>query len=184
MATPTVIIITGHPANGKTTLAKVLADALAIPYFHKDGGKEIMMDGFGKKDLAWSRQIGRVSFELLYHQCDMLLKANVSHIIEANFNPTYADEAWQRLQHHYRFNAIQLLCQTSPAIALQRHQQRIADGIRHHGHIFGDELLGLEERLLEPIGWINIDGERIEVDTTPPLENYLPNLVTQLKSVL
>jgi 2-phosphoglycerate kinase len=55
MHRPLLVIITGPPAAGKTTLGRQLAGALSLPFIHKDGIKEILFDVLGWRDRAWSR---------------------------------------------------------------------------------------------------------------------------------
>jgi dephospho-CoA kinase len=43
----TVILITGHPATGKTTLAHYLAQELGLPLLWRDGLKEKLADTLG-----------------------------------------------------------------------------------------------------------------------------------------
>jgi hypothetical protein len=58
---PLVLIVTGAPASGKTTLGRQLANALGLPYFSKDLFKESLFDSLGWQDRAWSQRVGGAS---------------------------------------------------------------------------------------------------------------------------
>ena len=183
--TSTLILITGHPATGKTTLARRLAQHLNLPAFCKDDGKEILFDHLGSGDRDWIRKLGTVSFDLLYWQADVMFKAGLSCIVEANFNPHYANIPWQKLQSLYQFRCIQLLCSAEAEIVVRRYEQRIADGSRHPGHFDArgsSELRHLLTR--QPAEWIELSGERLAVDTTSFGDEEFTSLSIMLQDLI
>lgn len=92
-----VVLITGHPATGKTTLAEYLAQELYLPLIAKDHIKETLFNTLGWSTAEWSRQISVATWNLLYQQVETLLAARVGHIVEANFDPSFANDRWQGL---------------------------------------------------------------------------------------
>jgi predicted kinase len=54
----TMVLVTGPPASGKTTLARPLASHLGLPLLGKDTIKEALFDALGVGDRAWSRRLG------------------------------------------------------------------------------------------------------------------------------
>ena len=44
---PMLLVVTGLPCTGKTTLGKYLASQLKLPFIHKDGIKETLFDLLG-----------------------------------------------------------------------------------------------------------------------------------------
>ena len=66
----TVVVVSGLPGTGKTTLAKRLSVDLRIPAFVKDEFKEAILDHMAGYDLATSRLSGRVAFDLLFHAAE------------------------------------------------------------------------------------------------------------------
>jgi predicted kinase len=78
--TPTLIIVTGHPATGKTTLSRALASGLRLPLLSKDTFKELMFDGLGWSDREWSRSVGATAISILYHTAATILSSGQSLI--------------------------------------------------------------------------------------------------------
>ena len=162
-----VILITGHPATGKTTLAKRLSADLHLSLLCKDAIKETLFDSLGYSDRAWSERLGPPTWEVMYLQIESLLKAGVSHVAEANFDPRFANPKWQRYTTQFPINLIQVRCHAKPHVILERYRQRIADGSRHPGHVdrlFDDRqfLAGVQT----PLGWVDVPSQHIDLDTT------------------
>jgi predicted kinase len=53
-----LIVITGLPGTGKTTLGRKLAEELALPFISKDDIKELLFDGLGWEDRAKLKKWG------------------------------------------------------------------------------------------------------------------------------
>ena len=63
---PLLVIVTGPPCTGKTTLARRLAADLGLPLMSKDTIKETLFEVLGVPDRAGSKRLGGASMELLY----------------------------------------------------------------------------------------------------------------------
>ncbi|WP_010291748.1 AAA family ATPase [Clostridium senegalense] len=61
-----MIIITGAPATGKTTLSNELAKKYGLPKINKDEIKELLFKSLEVKDSKWTTELGIASFELTY----------------------------------------------------------------------------------------------------------------------
>lgn len=80
-----LVIVSGAPGAGKTTLAVPLAAELGFALIRKDRIKETLHDALGAPppDLSWSRTLGAAAMELLW-----ALAADArSVVLEANFRP-------------------------------------------------------------------------------------------------
>jgi AAA domain-containing protein len=165
---PTLIIVAGLPATGKTTLARHLAAHFALPLIHKDIIKEALCDVLGCADLEESRRLGLASMMLLYQFAEIILRASQSCIIESYFHPEFATPDLLALHQHSPFIPIQIHCHTSLSLALERYQQRFESGERHPGHMDQVHLPAMRAALLtQPeIQSLAIGGHVIELDTT------------------
>ena len=67
----TVVLVTGIPGAGTTTVSRALSKALMLPLLSKDAIKESLFDELGVKDREWSLQLGaaanRAVWSLLCH---------------------------------------------------------------------------------------------------------------------
>lgn len=180
-----VIIVTGHPATGKTTLAVHLAERLGLPLVSKDQIKEPLADVLGWSTPEWSRKLSAATWALLYRQVEALLRANVAHIAEANFTPVYADSRWQSLAERYALSVVQVRCETAFETLFRRYCERIDRGQRHPVHVDQRDDAAFVQSLREgPLGWVAIAGEQIAFDTTMlTADSYAP-LVGQLRDLL
>lgn len=181
-AVPTIILITGHPATGKTTLAHYLAQELRLPLIWKDQIKESLLETLGWSTPEWSRQLGVAAWRLLYQQIENLLQANVSHIVEANFDPRYANGRWQNLDRNYHFQLIQLRCETEPQTLLTRYRQRIQNGNRHPGHVDDSDDAVFLESVQQHIQWIALASRRVSFDTTEIKESSYPKIAAAIRN--
>ena len=62
-----LVVVTGLPGSGKSTLSNELAARLALPLIAKDRYKEILFDALGIGDRSWSRRLGQAAIALQYH---------------------------------------------------------------------------------------------------------------------
>jgi AAA domain len=80
-----VVLVSGAPGAGKSTLASELCSALKMPLLSKDVIKESIWDALGppEGDLEWSRRIGGVAMEVLW----TIAEHSPRVVLEANFRP-------------------------------------------------------------------------------------------------
>lgn len=163
MPRPTLIIVTGPPASGKSSLGCYIAQALRLPYVSKDGIKEILFDTLGWRDRAWSKRLGAASNEVLFYLAEAELAVGRSLVVESNLAGAFHTPRLLALKVRYEFQPIQVQCIAAGEVLVQRFRERA----RHPGH--GDETL-IEE--LAPAllhaqpDILEIGGPVIQVDTT------------------
>lgn len=129
---PVLVIVSGAPASGKTTLARRLAADLGLPLLARDDLKEILYDTLGAADRAASRRIGGAAYALLCRLADQFLSAGVSLIIESNFGHGIAEDELSPLTERTR--AILIHCQAADEMILARYRARATAVDRHPGH--------------------------------------------------
>jgi len=160
-----VVLVTGAPGSGKTTVAVPLAAELGLPLLSKDVIKEQLFDtlGVGDEDaLSWSRSLGAASMELIWTLARYFPEA----VLEANFRPHSPYERSHILELSDR--VVEVNCVCPPELAASRYLARARGGRRHPTH----DLPGLPENFEAeydmPIGI----GTVVEVDTTETVDVY------------
>jgi predicted kinase len=169
---PCVLLVTGAPASGKSTLGRRLAKDLGLPYISKDLFKETLFDTLGWDDRAWSRRAGLASTQLLYRTAAALLEAGQSVAMESNFYPQWDTPALLELGMKYGCQFVQVVCKADGPTLYARFEQRARSGERHPGHADDQNLEEWRERLLtEEWPALPLAGPVVEVDTTTELDS-------------
>jgi predicted kinase len=163
---PLLIVVTGPPASGKTTLASALAEELRLPLLAKDEIKETLFDVLGTGERRWGRRLGHATFAVLFAVAAQLLRAGRPLVFEGNFARGPAEAEFRALPPH---RLVQVVCSAPPELILARYRERAHGGGRHEGHLdvqLEDELAAaLREGRHEAL---ELPGERIDVDATSP----------------
>lgn len=163
--TPTLLIVNGLPASGKTTLARRLACDLALPAFCKDDFKDAIFGRLGWSDRDWSRRVGVTTYDPLMLVAEAELAAHRSILLEANFHPELSTGEFLRLRKLHVFRPIQVYCRADPDILIARYWARADSGERHPGHVDIESREEIEEALRGKHAPMALGGTVIEVDT-------------------
>jgi predicted kinase len=167
MSNPPLVIVTGPPASGKTTLGRSLAARLGMPFLYKDGIKETLFDTLGWSDREWSRKLGAATYALLFHLLEMELAAARSLVLESNFDAQRDGPRFLALRDRYGFHPIQVCCVAEGAVLLERFRSRAATNERHQGHVEQANMAEFESVLLRGrLDPLPLDGPLIKIDTT------------------
>jgi predicted kinase len=129
----TLIIFTGLPGTGKTTLSRKIAHTLGLPLIAKDDIKEIMYDRIGWSDKAFSAKLAHATFGIMDHITEQHLKNGLSLMLESNYSPKLANERFQAWQKEYGCTIIQIVCRTDTRVLARRYFERQHTD-RHPGH--------------------------------------------------
>ncbi len=184
MSKTLLIIISGPPCTGKTTLGKKIAREFRLPLISRDDIKESLFDSLGIKDREWSKKLGLASYKVLYQLVDSLLRAGQSLILESNFKPEFDNEIFLNFQKKYDLEILQIMCKTEGEILFERFKQRSESGERHPGHVDNQNYEEFKELLQKgkhrPL---KIRGNVFDIDTTDFESTDYNSIFTAIKSV-
>lgn len=171
MNIPKLIIVSGAPASGKTTLAHKLSNNVQMPLFSKDVIKEHMFDVLGFSDREYSKKIGAASYAILYTFIEELLKQKVSLITETAFSSEYDSAIFNDLIDTYNCKALQLVCNPDPKVLYSRFVHRSQSVERHPGHVDHEFYKEFEEKfVMNTYIPLSINGRTIVVDTSEDVD--------------
>lgn len=169
---PRLVIVSGAPGSGKTTLALRLGDDLALAVLSKDAIKEALYDTMGAPTPERSQELGRGAYAVLYAVVLALLRARVSVVLEGNFARGRSEAGLRSLTA--MASAILVHCQAPAEVIIRRYRERAMAGGRHAGHhdaaALARLLTELETGAYEPVG---LDVPTLRVDTS---SDYVPGL--------
>ena len=165
---PLLLIVTGPPGAGKTSLARKLAQNLGLFCLGKDDIKEALSDILGWGDREWSMKLGHASMEVLFRVLEVQMAANVSLVTETAFLPEYHNERFAVLMQKYDYSALQIYCRCEPAVLIERIKSRVESGERHPGHVDHlRDLSQIEQALREGrYDPLDVGGVQLDVDTS------------------
>jgi len=182
---PTIIIVTGRPAAGKSTLAKWLAKELELPVVSKDEIREELFNRLGWKDRKWAQELGKASVDMMFYFARAELDGAHSIIMDNAFYPPISTPRFQALKKQYGAESIQIVCDSDRETLFRRFKTRADSGTRHPGHGDKDVLDELYENLGDTTSQIlDIGGTVIEVNTTDFEKIDYEQILNQVKLLL
>jgi predicted kinase len=143
---PPLVVISGAPGSGKTTLARRLSLDLGLPLLEKDALKETLSDAMGAPaDVPASMRLGGGAYAVLVEVARTLLDAGCGVIVESNFRRDVSEPILEPLVS--RSSALLIHCTAATDILTSRYARRFANGERHPAHLDGARAAGLAEDL-------------------------------------
>ncbi|MCW2965628.1 MAG: hypothetical protein JWO17_2880 [Actinomycetia bacterium] len=172
---PTLVVVSGPPGAGKTTLAHVIAKEISCPAICRDEIKEGIAHG-QPADFQGGHgdPLSALTYPLFFDVLRVLLSGGVTVVAEAAFQ----DRLWRPgLEPLTELAQIRIVhCHVDHAVSFDRAVRRSADN-EPHRRAHGDSTLGKQvedwARTFESFDRVSIPAPSIDVDTT---DGYSPDL--------
>jgi predicted kinase len=180
LSLPLLVLVSGPPGAGKTTLAAQLAPRLRLPLVAKDDIKESLFDALGWSDLEWSRKLGRATWDAMFVLMERFLSAGASAIFESNFYPQWHRERLTLLHDKAPFTLFEVYCIADPATLARRNNERN----RHPGHHWSS---GITPQLAATWATANapldLGPHLLRLDTSDPESLDLDGIIRRIEEV-
>jgi predicted kinase len=156
----TLIVVSGAPGTGKSTVAAALAADLRWPLLALDTVKEALADVLGLGGEDWSDRVGDAAAEVVFR-------------LAAAFPDAVAEGWWrgarrERAQREFA-GAAEVFCRCEPETALRRMRVRHGAG-RHpiHRDVINPAILDRVAGLAATVVPLGLGGPLVAVDTERP----------------
>jgi len=172
MNKPLLLVVTGSPASGKTTLAHLLANKINCPLLSRDELKEGLINTLELSHSQVDRSVDLQVYETFFETIELLLSKNISLVVEAAFQ----DKLWRpKLLPLLQKAAIKIIiCKADLTLIKARFANRLStnpDREKFHG----DQSMNAEQiaSLIDHYNPVKMEVPTLEVDTT---QEYNPDL--------
>jgi len=182
MSKPYLIVVTGRPGSGKTTLAKGLSDAFCMPLLSRDQIKEGYVHTLGKSHEELPQEANGVASKIFFDTIGGLLRHQVSVIVEAAFQ----HHVWASNVEQFKDQAQMslLICKIEDELAHDRYLER---GLRDHAreYFHGDKGVELARKGLKA-EVAHYEAPRVDVPTfyIDTTDGYEPSIQKLKKMIL
>jgi predicted kinase len=163
-----VVLVTGLPGSGKTTLARRLSRELRLPLLSKDAIKEAIFDAVSPAGGGVTRaMLNDATDNVLWRQ---LAACPVGAVVDMWINPTRGDDARVRseLANLQAATVYEIQCQCPGELAAKRYAARPRSAVHRVGDEVEREIRNLAA-LVTPLGV----GRALPVDTSAPVQVQL-----------
>lgn len=129
-----LILISGMPGIGKTRFGEYLSENIGATLICKDKVKEIIWDKvqYDTNIRTESKIYAGLAYDLSFHFCEMLMRANQTFIFESNFVHPAGDNIHQMVKK-YGYKVINVLFDGDVEVIHKRFVERDVTSERHPG---------------------------------------------------
>jgi predicted kinase len=173
MGAPLLVVVTGMPASGKTTVAQALSRRLLLPLIAKDEIKEHLYDALGSGDKLWSERLGGAAYALMFAVARSILATGTGMIVEANFFRGQEGD-FALLPAH---RPVQVHCDAPLAVLIDRFRDRARHPGHHDEQMVNELATRFESGAHAPL---DLPGNLVRVDTTASVDEHA--LVERLRA--
>lgn len=164
MSHPTLYLFVGYPGSGKTTVAKIIADATDGVHLWADFERHVMFD-----QPTHSKQESRTLYEHLNKVADELLGQGKCVIYDTNFNFRSDRDYMRQIATKHAANVV-IIWVTTPRELAQRRATEESEGkpTRVWGNMKLTDFIRMSDNLQEPDTdeqVVKIDGSNISIDS-------------------
>ena len=193
-----IIVLTGMPATGKSTVCRALTREFGFPIVEKDAIKEQLFDTLGFSCYAEKRALDHAANAVVIHMVERILEAGGSAIVDNNFD-TESGRKFSALLERYAPKCACVFLRGDLDVLHERYTKRDNSHQRHLGHVLqehyppreGDSLYYTmtkdefyEKFMKRGMDSFTCPGGRIEVDTTDFSKVDTEAIVAEVKKML